>query len=330
MGCLKLTYYPEFLYIWKKTSVGKNNPRNFLPLGEKNAGKKNCDNYYPFGLTFNSYQKESSVPNQYLYNGKEVQDELSLGWLDYGARMYMPEIGRWGAIDPLAGLSRRWTPYRYAFNNPLSFIDPDGMFEYSNGYGTMNSETETGAVEHYGSFKNGGSETTTNYDLDGGTKFTDIEVEDNEGNKSTVTVNFLASADGQSSDNKVATALVTAVSGAIKEAAKEQSITSITITATTNGTHEDGSRHYVAGGAKALDIGAINGSSVESLGSESAIVLALQTAFENQSGRRENFGPSMMKKSGSEYITNDLTAEKKAAREVVKSNHQDHLHWSID
>ena len=128
MGCLKLTYYPEFLYIWKRTSVGKNNPRNFLPLGEKNAGKKNCDNYYPFGLTFNSYQRENSVANQYKFNGMELQDELNLGWLDYGARMYMPEIGRWGVIDPLSEKSRRWSPYAYCYNNPIIFIDLDGMF----------------------------------------------------------------------------------------------------------------------------------------------------------------------------------------------------------
>ena len=52
------------------------------------------DDYYPFGLTFNSYQRETSVPNQYQYNGNEMQDKLNLRWLDYGARMYMPEIGR--------------------------------------------------------------------------------------------------------------------------------------------------------------------------------------------------------------------------------------------
>ncbi len=57
------------------------------------------DEYYPFGLTFNSYQRENSTTNNYLYNGKEKQDELDLGWLDYGARMYMPEIGRWGVVD---------------------------------------------------------------------------------------------------------------------------------------------------------------------------------------------------------------------------------------
>ena len=49
--------------------------------------------------------------------------------MDYGARWYDGAIGRWTAVDPLAEDAPDWTPYRFAFDNPLSYIDPDGLFE---------------------------------------------------------------------------------------------------------------------------------------------------------------------------------------------------------
>uniref|UniRef100_UPI0039A5F1E0 RHS repeat-associated core domain-containing protein n=1 Tax=Ornithobacterium rhinotracheale TaxID=28251 RepID=UPI0039A5F1E0 len=62
---------------------------------------------------------------KYKFNGKELQPETGL--YDYGARFYLPDIGRWLNIDPMAEKYSNVSPYAYVNNNPIMLIDPTGM-----------------------------------------------------------------------------------------------------------------------------------------------------------------------------------------------------------
>jgi RHS repeat-associated protein len=82
------------------------------------------DDYYPFGLENN--RSVSSPKNEYLYNGKELQEEFTE--YDYSKRFYDLVVARWTTIDPKAEIDRRWSPYVYGFDNSIRFEDPDGQW----------------------------------------------------------------------------------------------------------------------------------------------------------------------------------------------------------
>ena len=82
--------------------------------------------YYPFGMLMEGIGTVSPI-NDYSYNGKELNDDFGLNLSDYGARWYDAAVGRWWTSDPLAEKYRRWSPYNYGMDNPVRFIDPDGM-----------------------------------------------------------------------------------------------------------------------------------------------------------------------------------------------------------
>ncbi|HZH87729.1 MAG TPA: RHS repeat-associated core domain-containing protein, partial [Chitinophagaceae bacterium] len=138
------------------------------PLKNKQGREQN--HYYPFacplrsirGLTHDGYQPNHKIigfegpganvtiipttpnvgdPYKFKFGGMELQTELGLEFYDFGMRNYDAAIGRWMNIDPMAEAMRRHSPYNYAFNNPVFFIDPDGM---------MPGMPEIGSLAFYG------------------------------------------------------------------------------------------------------------------------------------------------------------------------------------
>jgi RHS repeat-associated protein len=93
--------------------------------------------YYPFGLTMAGISSSAAgvLKNKYKFGGKELNsnefsDNSGLELYDFSARNYDPQIGRFWSGDAKADKLVQWSPYSYAVNNPILFVDPDGKFPY--------------------------------------------------------------------------------------------------------------------------------------------------------------------------------------------------------
>ena len=84
------------------------------------------NNYHPFGGLLNDVMSGAEV-QRLKYNGKELDRMHGLDLYDYGARRYDPSIGLFTSIDPLCEKYCHLSPYAYCADNPVKWVDPNGM-----------------------------------------------------------------------------------------------------------------------------------------------------------------------------------------------------------
>lgn len=121
---------PGYVYIWLSNENETPMEVYFddFKVTQTKSPVISTQDYYPFGLTFNSYNRENSIQQNYLFNGgSELERGLDLGWYHTIFRDYDPAIGRFIQVDPLTDFFAGITPYSFAFDNPILYNDPDGL-----------------------------------------------------------------------------------------------------------------------------------------------------------------------------------------------------------
>jgi RHS repeat-associated protein len=82
--------------------------------------------YYPFGLGFNVWNKESIKANRYLYQRQESQDELGYDEYQYKYRMHDPAMGRFLSVDPLSEKYMYNSTYAFSENRVIDGVELEG------------------------------------------------------------------------------------------------------------------------------------------------------------------------------------------------------------
>lgn len=100
--------------------------RNVRALVNANGTVVEQNDYYPYGGV-HSKPDYLNAGNRYLLSGKEEQLLTDAGIYDFGFRMYDSNAGSWNAMDKLCEKHYEHTPYMYAYDNPLRYIDLWGL-----------------------------------------------------------------------------------------------------------------------------------------------------------------------------------------------------------
>ncbi|NSL86241.1 hypothetical protein ECE50_005340 [Chitinophaga sp. Mgbs1] len=118
-----------FLYVYTSNESQQDVYFDNMLLGVSLSPVMEETHYYPFGLEMAgiSYNAGQVLKNNYRYNGgAEWEDELDVNLYSTFYRSYDPQIGRFSGVDIAASKASDYTPYQFAYNNPVRFNDPMG------------------------------------------------------------------------------------------------------------------------------------------------------------------------------------------------------------
>ena len=85
------------------------------------------NDYYPSGCMITGNITNEGNIQPYKYNGKELDPMHGLYTYDYGARQYDPATILWDRMDPLDEDNPEVSPYVFCGDNPISYVDNNGM-----------------------------------------------------------------------------------------------------------------------------------------------------------------------------------------------------------
>lgn len=103
---------------------------NIRQVISENGTIEQVNNYYPYGVPHYDKVSTTNDNNQpFKYNYKELDVMHGLTTYDYGARQYNPVIPTWDRMDPLCEFFQDISPFAYCHNNPVNYIDINGMFD---------------------------------------------------------------------------------------------------------------------------------------------------------------------------------------------------------
>ncbi|MCX6263177.1 MAG: hypothetical protein NTZ47_01365, partial [Bacteroidetes bacterium] len=93
------------------------------------ADVQTVQDYYAFGMQMPG--RKLSGGYRYGFNGKENDNEVKGegNQQDYGMRIYDGRIGKFLSVDPLTSHYPFYTPYAFAGNKPIQYVDLDGTEE---------------------------------------------------------------------------------------------------------------------------------------------------------------------------------------------------------